>query len=598
MTQVYSGLAAAPGIGIGALHLYRPGLAAPFAPTSDRVAIDPNQEWQTFLEARSRVDAELEELATNPNSLIGEIFAAHQAILQDKTLLDWVQAGIYEDRLSAAAATHKTINELADLFRSFEDDYFAGRAIDILDLGQRLLEQLGTALSRTQLAHLPPQTILVAEDLTLSDLAQLPATHVVGIALAYSTPTAHSAILARSLGIPMVCAIGPTILQLLPEQSAVVDGNAGHFLVDLEPAELARYLSVRQEYLAAGELALSHAHGPAYTLDGVHIPVLANANSPQEVAQCRAVGADGIGLLRTEYLFQDRASPPGFDEQQSNYSQFISQVDNQITVRALDAGGDKPVNYISHHREENPFLGLRGVRLLIAEPELLRVQYRALQAAAHNMSEPIEVRFMLPMISTAEEIFTVRAILNAIVDESNDVEVKLWGDSPKDSDDGSIQSRNKGNELPHLKLGIMIEVPSAALIASTLAPHVDFFSIGTNDLAQYVFASDRTNSVVAKMADPLHPAVLQLIHQTCVAAQAAGKPVSLCGEIAGDPLAVPLLLGLGVNELSMALPAIPLIKEVVRSVEMAHCRQLAMAALACGSATAVRALLVADRQPF
>ena len=595
MTQVYQGLAAAPGIGIGSLHLYRPGLAAPLAPPSDNLAVDPHEEWQIFLAAHARVDAELEELAANSNTLVGEIFAAHRVILQDKTLLDWIQAAIYEERLSAAAATYKTINELADLFHSFEDEYFAGRAIDILDLGQRLLTELGAALSRPQLTQLPPQTILAAEDLTLSDLAQLPPGHVVGIALAYSTPTAHSAILARSMGIPMVCTIGPFVLQLLPEQDAVVDGNQGHLLVDLDPADLQRYSSVRQEYIAAGVIALSHAHEPAYTRDGLHVPVLANANSPQEVAQSKTVGADGIGLLRTEYLFQGRAVPPSFEEQRSTYAQFIAQVNNQLTVRALDAGGDKPVNYISHHREDNPFLGLRGVRLLIAEPDLLRVQYRALQAAAQSAPESVDVRFMLPMISTAEEIFAVRAILDAIHDESNGEEYMLSRQQNSAFQDDHDQLPNARDSLPHLKLGIMIEVPSAALIASSLAPHVDFFSIGTNDLAQYVFASDRTNSTVANLADPLHPAVLHLIYQTCNAAKAAGKSVSLCGEIAGDPLATPLLLGLGVNELSVALPAVPIIKEIVRGLDMTRCRQLATAALSCGSAAAVRALLEAER---
>jgi phosphocarrier protein FPr len=575
MTRILQGLAAAPGIGIGALHLYRPGLAAPIAPTDDE-AIDPNEEWQIFLGAHSRVDAELEELEDNPNSLVGEIFAAHRAILQDRTLLDWVQRAIFEEHISASAATHKTINELANLFQSFEDEYFAGRAIDIVDLGQRLLTQLGEALSRSQLTQLPPNTILVAEDLTLSDIAQLPTGNVVGIALAESTPTAHTAILARSQGIPLVCALGPALLQLLPGQHAVVDGSEGRFLTDLEPSELERFSGARQRYLEAGVLALSHAFEPAYTHDGIHVPVLANANSPQDVAQSRSVGADGIGLLRTEYLFQGRAVPPSYDEQRATYVQFIAQVNNQLTVRALDAGGDKPVNYIAHHREENPFLGLRGVRLLIAEPELLRVQYHALQAAAHNNHDGVEVRFMLPMISTAEEIFAVRTILRGIVDESTDEFTQITD-----------------NRLPHLKLGIMIEVPSAALIASSLAPHVDFFSIGTNDLAQYVFASDRTNSTVAKLADALHPAVLQLIHLTCSAAHNAGKKVSLCGEIAGDPVAAPLLLGLGVDELSVPLLAVPTIKDRVRGLEMTHCRQLAAAALTCGSATEVRSLLVA-----
>jgi phosphocarrier protein FPr len=580
MTHILQGLAAAPGIGIGALHLYRPGIAALIAPTSDQM-IDADQEWQTFLAAHTSVDAELEGLEKNPNSLIGEIFAAHRAVLQDRTLLDWVQAAIYEEHISAAAATHKVINNLVDLFRSFEDETFAGRAIDIVDLGQRLLTHLGATLSRPQLTHLPPQSIVVAEDLTLSDLTQMPGGHVVGIALAGSAPTAHSAIIARSQGIPLVCALGGALLQLLPGQEVVVDGGEGRFLAELDAGDLEHYREERKEYLAANVAALSHAFAPAYTRDGVYVPVLANANSPQDVTQSRALGADGIGLLRTEYLFQGRAIPPTYDEQLATYSQFISQVSNQLTVRALDAGGDKPVNYVAHREEENPFLGQRGIRLLIAEPELLRVQYRALRAASAANHEPVDVRFMLPMISTAEEIFNVRTILRGIVDESNDEFITF-----------------AGNPLPHLKLGIMIEVPSAALIASSLAPHVDFFSIGTNDLAQYVFASDRTNSTVAKLADPLHPAVLHLIQRTCAAGHSAGKPVSLCGEIAGEPLAVPLLLGLGVSELSVPLLAVPTIKEVVRAIELSHCRQLAENALACGSATEVRALLVAARQAY
>jgi len=582
MTHVVMGLSAAPGIGIGALYLYRPGQPAPVAQTMPTPDLDCDTEWQTFLAAHAQVDAELAHLGVSPNTVIAELFATHRVILHDQTLLNSIRAAIYSEKLYAAAATHLVISQLADLFHSFEDEYFAGRATDILDLGQRLMTQLGAALNLPQLSHLPPQTILIADDLTVSDLAQLPAGNVVGIALAESTPTAHSAILARSLGIPLVCALGPALLQCRPGQTAVVDGNMGKFLVDLSPDDIRQYSNIRQSYLDAGAAALSRAQAPAITRDGVLVPVLANANSPQEVAQSRTVGADGIGLLRTEYLFRGRDVPPNFEEQQATYIQFIHQVNRQLTVRALDAGGDKPVEYIAHHREENPFLGLRGIRLLIAEPEILRIQYRALQAAAAAAQGQVDVRFMLPMISTAEEIFAVRSLLNPIVDESNDSEFRLPASAPINT-----------APLPTLKLGIMIEVPSAALIAPTLARHVDFFSIGTNDLAQYVLASDRTNSAVAKLADPLHPAVLHLIHQTCHAGRDAGKPVSLCGEIAGDPLAVPLLLGLGIHELSVPLPAVPLIKEVVRRVDLGECRDIAHAALQCGSAAAVRALLLA-----
>jgi phosphoenolpyruvate-protein phosphotransferase len=486
-------------------------------------------------------------------------------ILQDKTLLDSIRAAIFEQRLSAVTATHQVIGELAKVFHGFDDEYFAGRALDIQDIGQRLLKNMGASLARPSLTNLVPQTILVAEELTPSDLAQLPAGYVQGIALAYSTPTAHSAILARSMGIPLVCTLGQELLQLAPGQTAIVDGHAGQLLVEASKQKLAHYVRVRQYDLDQDAQALAHAHAPALTQDGVRVPVYVNANSPQEVSQSRSAGADGIGLLRTEYLFRGRETPPSFAEQQATYAEFMAQVDQQLTVRALDAGGDKPVAFIAHHREDNPFLGVRGVRLLLEEPELLRTQYHALRAAACHAPPHLEVRFMLPMISTVEEVSTVRAIL--------------------------AESTEEDKDLPLLKIGIMIEVPSAALIARTLAPLVDFFSIGTNDLAQYVLASDRTNSTVARMADPLHPAVLALIKLTCDAGQAFGKPVSLCGELAGDPAAAPLLLGLGVGELSVPLPAVPLVKEMVRHVDLDHCRTLAAAVLACDSAAAVRALL-------
>lgn len=565
MTTTLRGLPAAPGIGIGTLIVYRPGLIS-LDLAQFESAGDPHHEWRRFLDAHARVDAELEQLGRHANSLVAEIFAAHRVILHDQTLLDSIRAAIFDHSRTAVSATHKVIGELSDLFRSFEDDYFAGRAMDILDLGQRLLAQLDISLSQPHLAHLPPGTILAAEELAPTDLAQLPADHVQGIALARSTPTAHSAILARALGIPSVCTLGHGLLQQPSGRPAVVDGYAGHLLLDVDEAELNRYSDLRRRHLDQDAAALAHAHTPARTLDGVWVPVYANANSPQEVAQNRAAGADGVGLLRTEYFFRGRMTPPACAEQEAAYAEFIGQVDRQLTVRALDTGGDKPVPFIAHHREDNPFLGLRGVRLLLEEPELLRTQYRALQSAARRGPPELDVRFMLPMISTVEEVLAARAILGELLDE-----------------------------LPRVRFGVMIEVPSAALVAHSLAPHVDFFSIGTNDLAQYTLASDRTNSAVAMLADPLHPAVLQLIQLTCAAALAHGKPVSLCGEIGGDPAAVPLLLGLGVQELSVPLPAVAVVKETVRQIDLADCRRLAAAALACARAAEVRQLLRAGQ---
>ena len=559
--QTFSGLIAAPGIGIGAVAVYRPDQVTPPHPTT-KAGVDPETEWRHFLDAQAEVDAELEQLCANPNSLVAEIFAAHRVMLHDQTLLDAVHANIYDHGENAAAATFDAIADLSKLFTSFDDEYFAGRASDIGDLGRRLLVRLGAQFSRLELTSLPEGTVLIAEDLNPSELTRLSPERVAGIALAKSTPTAHSAILARSLGIPLACALGHEILYINAGGLAVIDGFRGQLHIGLDEGQMQGFERRRQQYLTSQAAAIDHARAPAVTRDGVTIPVRANANNPKEVAHSAVVGADGVGLLRSEYMFRSRAAPPTREEQMQTYAGFLAQVSSQLTVRALDAGGDKPVHYLTHQVEDNPFLGLRGIRLLIEEPDILLTQYRALQMAAAAASSHVEARFMLPMISTVEEVVTVQRLLSQL---------------PSD--------------LPPLRLGIMIEVPSAALIAQTLAPLVDFFSIGTNDLSQYVLASDRTNSTVARMADPLHPAVLRLIQMTCDAARTYNKPVSLCGEIAGDPIAVPLLLGLGVTELSAPLPAVPLIKETIRTLDLDDCRRLARQALACPSGQRVRDLL-------
>ena len=274
--------------------------------------------------------------------------------------------------------------------------------------------------------------------------------------------------------------------------------------------------------------------------------------------------------MRTEYLFQQRAAPPTLEEQYAIYLALASQLKGaQFTVRALDAGGDKPMRYLHHAHEENPFLGLRGLRLLLAEPQLLATQFRALYRVAMTLQGEVSVRFMLPMVSSIEEVHAAKQLLAAVLAE---------------------EGANERVVQP-LPIGAMIEVPSAALTARLIADCVDFLSIGTNDLAQYTLATDRTNASVATLADPLHPAVLQLIALTCQAGVAAGIPVSICGEVSGDLAALPLLLGLGLTEISAPLPAVPRINAGIRQWQLADCRALALRALSCGNAQAVRDLL-------
>lgn len=569
MKNIFHGLAAAPGIGIGTLFVYRSHRLQLETPTIE-YATDLADEWARFLLAKEQVDAELAALGSAENTLVAEVFTAQRVILQDQTLLQAIQDAIFQEQLSALSATQAAIRHMAELFRNLGDDYFAGRAVDILDIGHRLLSHMsGNTPTNVQLQTIPAQTILVAIDLTPSELTQLPLDHVLGIALAESTPTAHSAILARTLEIPMVCALGETILSLASEQ-AILDGDAGDLLVVPSSGELTKYQETQQQQVAQHAFALAHAQEAAQTTDGLTVTVLANINHLDEVAQLTATGADGVGLLRTEYLFQARLTPPSLDEQVEIYLALAQQLSGkQLTVRALDAGGDKPMQYLRHAPEANPFLGLRGIRLLLAEPALLRTQFRALYRVAVALEDMLEIRFMLPMISSTEEVTQVRELLHEVTTEE-------------------MATQPLGNAI---KIGAMIEIPSAALVAHRMAALVDFFSIGTNDLAQYTLATDRTNAGVAALADPLHPAVLQLIKIACDAGSAGNIPVSICGELSGDPHAVPLLLGLGLRELSAPLPAVPLVKEAVRVSNLAQGRQLATLALECANAAEVRRLL-------
>jgi len=570
MPDSFYGLPAAPGIGIGTLFIYRSlrlGAEAPILTVAD----NPEQEWALLQHAKARVDQELAQLCGVENTLVAEVFSAQRAILQDQTLLQALHKAIFIEQQTALSATHHVVHELIALFQNLGDEYFAGRAVDILDIGQRLLTHMGAPQSNRQLLQtIPPQTILIATDLTPSELTDLPLHHVLGIALVESTPTSHTAILARSMSIPMVCAVGEALLTVPAAKPAVIDGNAGKLLVLPSVTELAGYQAVHAQQVAQRASALERAQEPAQTQDGVHILILANANQPDEVALAKATGAEGVGLLRTEYLFQDRATPPSLEEQAAIYLALARQLrGTQLTVRALDAGGDKPMRYLQHPHEENPFLGLRGLRLLLAQPQLLRTQFRALYRAAVALQGEVKIRFMLPMVSSVEEVRTVRQLLTEFAQEEAVI-------APL---------------TQPMQIGVMIEVPSAALTAAPIAHLVDFLSIGTNDLAQYTLASDRTNASVAAFADPLHPAVLQLIALSCQAGAAAGIPVSICGEVSGEVGVLPLLLGLGLTEISAPLPAVPLLKDAVRQWQWAACQALAQQALRCGTAQEVRELL-------
>jgi phosphocarrier protein FPr len=385
---------------------------------------------------------------------------------------------------------------------------------------------------------------------------------VLGLCTTTGGASSHVAILARSLEIPLVAGLDPHVLDLTDGTVVVLDGARGTVRVNPSPAEIARIHQQQEELSRERRTQHAHAHEPATTLDGHRVAVEANIGGTADAEQAVTLGADGVGLFRSEFLFLQRATAPDEDEQRAAYADVARALgrERRLVVRTLDVGGDKPLPYLPLPREDNPFLGERGIRAMLNRPELLRAQLRAILLAAREG----RVAVMFPMIASIEEWRAARDVLEH-------ERLKLGA--------------------PRIEAGIMIEVPAAALVADRFAEEVDFFSIGTNDLTQYTLAMDRGHPRLAPQVDGLSPAVLRLVDQTVRAAQRFGRKTAVCGGIAGDPQAVPLLVGLGIDELSVAGPAIPAVKAQIRRLRLEECRGLAQKALACATAADVRALV-------
>jgi phosphocarrier protein FPr len=406
-----------------------------------------------------------------------------------------------------------------------------------------------------------PNTILIAEDLTPSDTAALDRSKVVGFCTTRGGATSHVAILARSLGIPALAGTEPASLEIANGTPVVLDGGKGTLRLHPTPEEITRIRAKQQQAEARRKEDLAHAHEPATTIDGKRIEVVANISGLKDALQVAGVGGEGVGLLRSEFLFMERSSAPTEDEQFEAYKAIAQAIGmHPLIMRTLDVGGDKPLAYLPIPKEDNPFLGERGIRVALDRPEILRAQLRAILRA----SSFGKLSVMFPMVSTLPELRDAKAIL-------------------------AEESAQLG--IPSIPTGIMVEVPAAAIMAAQFAREVDFFSIGTNDLTQYTLAMDRGHPKLAPLVDGLSPGVLHLISHTVQGAHAAGRWVGVCGGIASDPHGVPILVGLGVDELSISLPAIPAIKGQIRKLHFGQCRELAQKALAAESATEVRALV-------
>jgi phosphocarrier protein FPr len=515
-------------------------------------------------QVRGEIRAAQESVAARAGDYSAAIFEAHLLFLEDEALLEPARRAIFEEGRNAAGAWHAAAEAVAADYRSLDDDYLRARAEDLTGVARQVVAALtgegaGPALSSSG--------IVVAEDLTPADTAGLDRDLARGIATAAGSPTSHSAILARSLGIPAAVGLGGTLLEIREGTELLLDGDAGAVYVEPTAELVAEYARRGAERDEEAREARARAAEPALTRDGQAVEVVANIGARDDVQAALANGAEGVGLLRTEFLFLERESMPSEDDQYEVYSRIAEALEGRpLVLRTLDVGADKPLPYVPTQPEANPFLGVRGIRLTLARPELLETQLRAaLRTAAEH-----PLKLMFPMVATLEEYRHARAALERARDELE----------------------RAGSAVPgKLEVGVMVEVPATALAAEAFAPEVDFFSLGTNDLTQYTMAAERGNASVAGLADGLHPAVLRLIRLVAEAASRHERWVGVCGELASDPVAVPVLVGLGVTELSASVAAIPAVKQAVRSVDSNAARRLAEEALGLASAAEVRALV-------
>ncbi|WP_264554785.1 phosphoenolpyruvate--protein phosphotransferase [Halocatena marina] len=527
-----SGTGVTPLAGVGTVQWYDPQVELSGVDASE--SIDPETELATFEQARDTARDELETERERTADRIGdaeaEVFEAHLGFLDDPQITEGVEETV-EAGSTAQEAVAETFGSHIEQFESMEGR-FAERAADLRDLRDRLLRIL-TDSDRVDLSELPDGTVLLAKDLAPSDTARLDPDAVAGIATVGGGRTSHSAIFARSLAIPAVVDVGEELSDIEDGTEVLVDGDAGTVVVDPEstPATEAATVEIRTEQVT--------------TADGRAIEVAANVGTTDELAPAVERGADGVGLFRTEFLFLDRETPPTETEQYETYRAALDAFPTgRVVVRTLDAGGDKPIPYLDLPDEENPFLGARGIRLSLDEnADLFETQLRALLRAGADGAGDLAVMF--PMVATVAELDQVLTRVESVSDD--------------------LTSENIAHTVP--ELGVMIETPSAVFCAREFAERVQFLSIGTNDLTQYVMAASRGSEAVTDLHDPLHPAVLRAIDRTVREGHQGGAWVGVCGEMAGEPELTPLLVGLGVDELSMSAVTIPAVKAAVTAAD-------------------------------
>ncbi len=563
--KIYPGIAVSAGVCRGkviVLHRSRHAIIKrELAP--DAIVAEAKRFEQALVRIREQLTEIQRHVSTTMSSSEAEIFDAHLLMLEDPMVIGEVLRLIREERMNADYAFHAASARYIDAMEKTGDDYLRERAADMKDLTNRVLDNLLEVKDQFDLRHLTEPCILVAHELSPSMTAQLDKKYVLGFVTDIGGKTSHTAILARSLDIPAVVGAQNISEELETGDYALLDGYNGTVTVNPTDQTLFQYGQLAKIKASLDEKLREVQNQAAVTLDGKTIHLSANIEDQHDVTAVIAHGAEGVGLFRTEFLFINRETPPTEEEQYKVYREVaVSLKPNSVIIRTLDLGGDKFASHLQLAKEMNPFLGWRAIRFCLAQPELFRAQLRAiLRASAEG-----NVKMMYPMISGLDELVQANALVEKYKDELRAEKVPF---------------------AENLEIGAMIEIPSAVLIADALAKRVKFFSIGSNDLIQYTLAADRTNEKVSHLYEPTHPAILRLIKMTVDAAHANGIWAGVCGEIAGDPILAPLLIGLGVDELSTAPAVIDQVKYIIRRVKMEEARALADFALASESPTQI-----------
>ncbi|MBA8759346.1 phosphoenolpyruvate--protein phosphotransferase [Staphylococcus coagulans] len=558
MSNIIKGIAASDGVAIAKAYL----LVEPDLSFSQETTDQPEQEIQKFNDALKNSKIELTKIRNNAGEQLGAdkaaIFDAHLLVLDDPELINPIEEKIKNDKASAPHALTEVSQNFITIFESMDNEYMKERAADIRDVSKRVLAHLlGVELPNPSI--IDESVVIVGHDLTPSDTAQLNKQYVQGFVTNIGGRTSHSAIMSRSLEIPAV--VGTKSITESVEQGdmVIIDGLTGDVIIDPTEDELKAYQHKRESFFADREALKQLRDEPSKTKDGQHVELAANIGTPNDLPGVKDNGAEGIGLYRTEFLYMGRDTMPSEDEQFEAYKKVLQEMNGKrVVVRTLDIGGDKELPYLNLPKEMNPFLGYRAIRLCLDQPEIFRPQLRALLRA----STYGKLNIMFPMVATIKEFRDAKALL--LEEKEN-----LKQEGVEVSDD--------------IELGIMVEIPSTAALADVFAKEVDFFSIGTNDLIQYTMAADRMSERVSYLYQPYNPAILRLVKQVIEASHKEGKWTGMCGEMAGDETAIPLLIGLGLDEFSMSATSILKARRQIKNLSQTEMTQLADRAINCAT---------------